>query len=145
MCCDTFAFLRALNLALKSPKRFDSTGHPSLMDVSPDGQYLLFRLRWSKTLQEGVRQVYIPIPSLPGSPVNPKNAWCQYCTVIHASLLDPVSPLLHRTGRPSCPPISIRHLHSMLGRAVHGAGLTGHRYTLQSLHRGGAEVQIESE
>ena len=139
-----FAFFRASNLAPKSTKRFDSTCHPCLADVSPDGEDLLFRLRWSITLQEGVRQVYIPLPSLPGSPVDPKSAWRQYCTAIHASSLEPVSPLLRCTGRPSCPPISIRDLHSMFRRAVHGAGLRRHRYTLDSLRRGGAMFAYQS-
>ena len=139
-----FAFLRASNLAPKSTKRFDSTRHPCLADVSPDGEDLLFRLRWSKTLQEGVRQVYIPLPSLPGSPVDPKSAWRQYWTDIHASSLELVSPLLRRTGHPSCPPISIRDPRSMFRRAVHGAGLRRHRYTLHSLRTGGAMFAYQS-
>ena len=55
-----FAFLRASNLAPKSTKRFDSTRPPCPADVSPDGEDLLFHLRWLKNATGRSKGVQCP-------------------------------------------------------------------------------------
>ena len=127
-----FGFLRQSNLAPTSAS-FDVTRHTTRDDVWPAPPGLLIRLKWSKTLQSPGDATIVPIPSIPGHPLDPVAAF--QAMVAGSPTTHGQSPLLvHPRGRV----ITTRHLQSSLRSILTSLGVPAHLYSLHSLRRGGA-------
>ena len=94
---------------------------------------LLIRLKWSKTLQSPGDATIVPIPSIPGHPLDPVAAF--QAMVAGSPTTHGQSPLLvHPWGRV----ITTRHLQSSLRSILTSLGVPAHLLSLHSLRRGGA-------
>jgi hypothetical protein len=92
-----YAFLRQSNLAPKTAAAFDIRRNTCRGDVICHPPGLVILLKWTKTLQKGQRTL-IPIPSIPGHPLCPVQAFNAMQTAIAATYNDPLLVLKKDTG-----------------------------------------------
>ena len=134
-----FGFLRQSNLAPPSTRRFDRSRHTTRSDITVQPPGLLVHLKWTKTLQHGRHPSVIPIPALPGSPLDPVAAFIQMISAVPgAKASDPLLSLPH--GRW----LTIRHLQQGLRAILEALGQPAASFSLHSLRRGGATASFQS-
>ena len=73
-----FLFLRKPNLTVTSLTGFDLTHHLCHANIKFSSHGAVLRSKWSKTLQHRDRLLFVPLPSIPGSPLCPVSAIMQY-------------------------------------------------------------------
>ena len=134
-----FGFLRQSNLAPPSPRTFDPSRHTTRGDVTVQAPGLVIRLKWSKTMQAAGTPVAIPIPAIPGHPLDPVAAY--QAMLRQAPTRHPREPLLILpNGRPLCVP----QLQQALNAILSALGQPAHLYSLHSLQRGGSTTSARA-
>ncbi len=130
-----FGFLRKSNLVPPSAKTFDPSRHLARRDLQLSEDILTIRLRYTKTIQFGERQLTLPLVRVPGSPLCPVSA---------------VSLMFQRVPAPPSAPAfvfpcgralwTLTHT-SFVGYLRHFLQLAGHsprKYSGHSFRKGGA-------
>ena len=138
-----FAFLRQSNLAPKDSTHFNSTRHPTRGDVHRSPVGLALAVKWTKTLQSSMSPVYIPLPSIPGSPLCPVRAYNAMVTRVPTP--SPQAPLFlmpSQSGRLTV--VSISQLRSSFNHLISQLHLPPKNFSLHSLRRGGATLAFQS-
>ena len=130
-----FLMLRKSNLVPVSHSHFNPAIHLCRGDIICQGQDLLVRIKWSKTLQCGGRTLWLPLVAFPGSCLCPVSAFKGLCSLANAPPQAPAfaypSPSGYVTFTHSTFVAKLRHVLSSLG-------LPAHKYSGHSFRRGGA-------
>ena len=125
-----FFFLRKSNLVVhlasvispKVPRRSD-------FHLSSHGAFL--NIRATKTIQFFQRALYVPLPSILGSPLCPVAALAHHLRINSVGSSDPLFSV--RSGSPpSSRPLTFRHFSSFLARVVAALGLDSRDYSPHS-------------
>ena len=134
-----FGFLRQSNLAPPTAASFDEERHTRRRDVMFQPPGLVITLRWSKTMQDGTSTSLVPIPRLPGHPLDPVAAMQTMLklTPTHS----PRDPLLLLPGKKV---VTITTLATALRAILSELGLPADQYSLHSLRRGGATESFKA-
>jgi hypothetical protein len=134
-----FGFFRQSNVAPRSPHAFDNTRDTCREDVESTPTGLRIRLKWTKTIQGAHHPIWIPLPSIKGSPLCPVKAFRLMCTVLPASA--PHTPLLICTTHTNrCKVVTTRLLARQFKTLITQLRLNPKTYTLHSLRKGGASL-----
>jgi hypothetical protein len=138
-----FAFLRQSNLAPPHAGQFHPSRHTTRGDVhlSPSG--LSLSLKWTKTLQAPISPIYIPLPTIPGSPLCPVRAYTLMVSQVPTPA--PTAPLFlmpSATGKLTV--VAIPQLRSSFSKLVSQLHLSSKDFSLHSLRRGGATLAFQS-
>jgi hypothetical protein len=131
-----FGFLRASNLAPASVNSFDASRHTTRSDICIQPPGLVIRLKWSKTHQAPGSPALIPVPAIPGHPLDPV---ATYTRMITASPTRP--PLL---TMPDGRPVTVKQLRRALRVILTALGYPAASYSLHSLRRGGATASVRA-
>jgi len=87
-CLFLFAFFlmaRKSNLVPDSVHKFDSSKQLTREKIVLNGDIVIVKFEWSKTIQFGKRVIQIPLVSIPGSPLCPVTAFKHMCEMLPAS------------------------------------------------------------
>lgn len=104
-------------------------------DVLSNGNYLLVRFLWSKTIQFGERCLEIPLFSKPSSPLCPVKAFRKMCKKFQ---LSDDSPAFVVYSKGHLKPVSYSMFQSFIKRTISDIGLNPEDYSTHSFRRGGA-------
>ena len=123
---------------------FDSSKQVSRASILVDSSktFLLVKVTWSKTIQYRQRVLYIPICSVPGSPICPVNTYVKMCQLIPAPLNYPAFVYTsHGVLKPLVYSMFVKKLRFWL-LCVNVQ--SPHLYSSHSLRRGGATWAFQS-
>ena len=136
-----FSFLRKSNLTVASLTSFDPTRHLCRADIKFSSHSAVLRIKWSKTLQHRDRLLFVPLPSIPGSPLCPVSAIMQYFALVPAPASAPFSCILH--DGVLCPmthTIFTNSIKSLISKI----GLRPSDFSPHSFRRGGATFAFQA-
>ncbi|XP_066278617.1 uncharacterized protein [Branchiostoma lanceolatum] len=133
-----FTFQRKSNFLPKG--RFDPAKQCTIHDFQIFPNYMLVRIRWSKTIQCAERVLYLPVLAIPESPL------CPVAAFRHMLKLNPYDGLAVFTVRYSkrVLPMSQAVFDNAFKRVLVQAGLNPQSYSLHSGRRGGATFAFRS-
>lgn len=133
-----YGFLRQSNLAPNSSV-FDVTRHTSRDDVYflPPG--LIVYLKWTKSRQAPGPAAAVPLPAIPGHPLDPVRAYRNMLACAPTPRRQ--APLLFY---PSGRLVTTRHLQTALRAILTALGFPAQLYSLHSLRRGGATTSVRA-
>lgn len=138
-----FLMFRKSNLVPDSISSFDNKKQLTRGDITFHTEnVLLFKVRWSKTIQFGEREVTIPLVSIPGSPLCPVQAFLQMTSLVKAEKDNPAYCL--KTGK-QIVPITYRQFQKILKGLISKIGLNPKCYSTHSFRRGGASWAFASD
>ena len=130
-----YGMLRQSNLAPPSIDQFDITRHTCRGDVIIHAPGLVIIAKWSKTNQSFEQLPLIPIPCVPGSPLDPVKAYNDMLHEIPSkSINDPL--LMKAPGKP----ITVTQLRDTFRTMLELCDMDPARYSLHSLRRTGATM-----
>lgn len=136
-----FSFLRKSNLTVESSHLFDPTIHLTRQDIKFTTAGALLRIKWSKTIQNKERRLYIPLPSIPGSELCPIQATRDYLSKVPAP---ENSPFFCTVTSGIVKPISHYVFTKFLKDRITAIGLNPQDYSPHSFRRGGASFAFQA-
>lgn len=146
-CMSLFAFFlmaRKSNLVPNSTTSFDPNKQLCNQDVFYNSDYLLVRLKWSKTNQFGKRAFNAPIAALPFSPLCPLRAFLNMKRLVPGGrALDPLFSLSNR-GK-NAVPFTYPQMQSTLKQCITVLGLDPSAFSSHSFRRGGATTAFRAK
>ena len=107
-------------------------------DVECFENTLIINMRWSKTIQFGVRILQTPLIAIPGSNLCPVAAYKHMCSLVKARSEDP----LFKLSRDKC--IFYKQYHAKLKSVIKQIGLKPELYSTHSFRRGGCTYSFRS-
>ena len=130
-----YGMLRQSNLAPPSLNQFDITRHTCRGDIIMHAPGLVIIAKWSKTNQSFEQLPLIPLPAIPGSPLDPVKAYQDMISAIPAKSIN--DPLLMK---PSGKPVTVSVLRDAFKTMLELCGFDQVQYSLHSLRRTGATM-----
>ena len=132
-----FSFLRISNLV---PHQLSDIANPQACHLTPSNvtftsQGALLRITHTKTIQFRERQLEIPLPCIPGSPLCPVTALKQYLASVQ---LPPRSPLFVCKTQDAYSPILAHQYNAFIKASLSAIGFNPAHYSSHSFRRGGA-------
>ena len=139
-----FSFLRISNLV---PYKLSDIVDPQACHLTPSNvtfisQGALLRITHTKTIQFRKRQLEIPLPRIPGSPLCPVTALQQYLASVQ---LSPSSPLFVCKSQGAYRPILAHQYNAFIKASLSAIGVNPAHYSSHSFRRGGATFAFCSE
>ena len=131
-------FLRQSNLAPRQAKQFDPTRHTCRGDVLIQPPGIVVIIKWTKTQQTTDKLTLLPIPAIPGSPLDPVVAYNEMIAAVPTRSDNDPLLLLPPTSRKRIVTTSL--LQSCFRQLVAGVGGDPACFSLHSLRRGGATL-----
>ena len=139
--CGFLGFLRQSNLAPRKAGSFDPTRNTCRGDiiVQKPGQCLLVIIKWTKTIQTMDSSVLLPIPTLPGSHMDPLAAFKDMVTAVPTKAAnDPLLMIPSASGGHHT--MSIDTLRQCFKQLLITIGADHTAFSLHSLRRGGSTL-----
>ena len=137
--CLTFGFFRMLrqsNLAPPCQAQFDPSRHTCRRDIIQAPPGLLIIIRLTKTHQTAGSAPVLPIPAVPGHPVDPVAAYHQLLASSPSS--SPDHPLFTYTQGTGVVTVMVCMLAAALATMLQSLGTDYTLFSFHSLHRGSA-------
>lgn len=136
-----FSFLRKSNLTVPSLTAFDTDRHLCRCDLKFTQNGAVLRIKWSKTLQNKDRLLFVPLPRIPGSDLCPVSAISHYFTLVPAPASAPFFCLPHHgTLRPLTHAVFTEAVKSLISQI----GLNPSDFSPHSFRRGGATFAFQA-
>jgi len=134
------AFLSFLHISNLVPYKLSDIGDPQACHLTPSNvtltsQGALLRITHTKTIQFRERQLEIPLPRIPGSPLCPVTAVQQYLAHVQ---LSSSSPLLVCKSQGAYRPILAHQFNAFIKASLLAIGVNPAHYSSHSFRRGGA-------
>ncbi len=131
-----YGMLRMSNIAPTSIATFDPSRHTCRGDVLIQLPGIVLVIKWSKTLQDMGASQLVPLPHMPGHPMDPLQA---YLDLLHSSPTShPNQALLTRQVNGLPEPFTATFLSHLLKDMLTPLALDPGLYSYHSLRRGGA-------
>ena len=132
-----FSFLRISNLV---PYKLSDVADPQACYLTPSNvtftsQGALLRITHTKTIQFRERQLEVPLPRIPGSPLCPVIALQQYLASVQ---LPPSSPLFVYKSLNAYRPVLAYQYNAFLKASLSVIGVNPAHFSSHSFRRGGA-------
>lgn len=136
-----FSFFRKSNLLAPSLQLFNPDKHLSRDNITFSSKGAVIKVKWSKTIQFQERELLIPLPHIPNSPL------CPSCALfLSLNRFKPnnkvASAFMYRMGG-TTHLLSYNDFLSRLRECLHLLGLDPSKYTGHSFRRGGASFALE--
>lgn len=139
-----FGLLRASNIAPPTHTSFSPRYHTCRADIFPTSKSITLLIKWAKNIQHISDSHLVILPSLPSTPICPKAAYTDLCTLVPTT--SPNQPLL--SFPPTFPtphpivtyPYLTQCLRSLLTHLHHDPSL----YSWHSFRRGGAATAFQA-
>lgn len=135
-----FSFFRKSNLLPQSSSSFDPSKQLTKDNITFSKQGAVIRVSWSKTIQYQDRDLVIPLPFIPTSPLCPSSALYLSVSQSSPNLLSPFQYQSHGSHSILTYPTFLSLLRSLLERLGYPCSL----YSGHSFRRGGASFALES-
>ena len=143
-CICLFAFFllaRKSNLVPVSSKVFSKDKQLCRSDIEVHKSYLLVRFKWSKTIQYGDRQLFLPLIGINSSIFCPVTAYKQMCILTPAS---GDSPAFLFRSKKNLVAFSYYQFEKKLKDMIRIIGLDPSLYSSHSFRRGGASLAAQA-
>jgi hypothetical protein len=131
-----FGMFRVSNIAPVSPFTLDKSRDMCRGDVVFKPPGLVVALKWSKTLQTLGATPLVPLPSMPGHPLDPRQAFLDLLR--QAPTVSRDQPLLMFVRQGVSNVMTSPLLNKLLSDLIQRLGLDHNNYSFHSLRRGGA-------
>ena len=134
------SFLFVLAISNLVPHKLSDIGDPQACHLTPSSvtftsQRALLRITHTKTIQFRERQLEIPLPRIPGSPLCPVTALQHYLASVQ---LTPSSPLFVCKSHGAYRPILVHQYNAFIKASLTAIGVGPAHYSSHSFRRGGA-------
>ena len=132
-----FLMFRKSNLVPDSIATFDSKKQLCRDNIHFDDKHnvLIFKIKWSKTIQFGERELIIPLVPIPDSPLCPVRAFLNMQSLVSVSGDSPAYCFIKNKR---IYPVIYRQFQLILKQLITDVGLNSENYSTHSFRRGGA-------
>ena len=139
-----FLMFRKSNLVPDSIATFDPKKQLCRDNIHFDDKHnvLIFKIKWSKTIQFGERELIIPLVSIPDSPLCPVRAFLNMQSLVSVSGDSPAYCFIKNKR---IYPVIYRQFQLILKQLITDVGLNSEFYSTHSFRRGGASWAFAAE
>ena len=133
---------RKSNLVPDSVHKFDSSKQLTREKIVLNGDIVIVKFEWSKTIQFGKRVIQTPLVSIPGSALCPVTAFKHMCEMLPASEHSPAFLFPKGSG---VVPVTYNVYNRYIKYFLNLIGLDNKLYSSHSFLRGGATLAFSSK